>query len=47
MLLRFERRLNKYIMGTFIRKGADWDIRLYASGQRFLINSKELETRLL
>jgi len=34
-------------MGTFIRKGTGWDIKPYASGHKSLINSKELETRLL
>lgn len=38
---------SKHTMGTFIRKGTGWDIRLYASGHTSLINSKELETRLL
>lgn len=37
---------NRHIMGAFIRKGTGWDSKLYASGLKSFINSKELETRL-
>lgn len=30
-----------------MRNGSGWDTTLYASGHKALINSKELETRLL
>lgn len=37
---------SRHIMGAFISKGTGWDSKLYASGHKSLINSKELETRL-